>query len=165
MPLLFLVDILLVLNIIHCLKQRKFYKEYSTTLTGTVVSLKRMYSNGDRMNPMYYALTVQTDEGEFYVESNNRKVRKYCEGKEVTILIVPRTPLPELPPETLAKLTPEELETLEKVRAAASKTEALENKLTILKEDQKRMSEIVFCIISGIFFGVLSIAAVLDRFM
>lgn len=165
MLLLLLIEAFIILNSIYCLKQRKFYKEYSTELKGTVVSWKKMASSGGRITPVYYALMVHTEQGTYYVESNSRKARKYKECEEVTILVVPHTPLPELPPETLADLTPEQLAALEKVRAAESKTDALERKLTILKDDLKRMSEVVFCIVAGVFFGVLFVAAVVDRFI
>lgn len=162
---LILLEALIVLNIIHCVKQRKFYKEYGKEMTGTVVSWEKMRSKGDRMNPIYYVLEVQTAEGMFHVESNNSKAKKYHEGSEVTLLIVPHSFLPELPPETLEGLTPEQLVALEQARIAETKTQELERKLTILKEDLKGVGEIVFCIIAGVFFGLLFVVEIVDRFI
>lgn len=160
---LILLEVLIALNITHCLKQRKFYQEYGTEVTGTVVTWKKMSLYGTLLSPMFYALMVCTDEGTFYVETTNRKARKYHEGKEVTILIVPHSPFPELPPETLERLTPEDLETIQKLREAEARTVAKERKLTILKDDMKRVSEMVFCALAGVFFGIILVAEIIDR--
>lgn len=162
---LILFEILCILDISYCLKQRKFYKNHSTELIGTVIAWNKLRREDDKMNPVHYCLIVQAGTELYYVESSHSKARKYKEGKDVTILVVPHTPFPELPPETLARLNADALEAYEKARAADPKIAEFEKRLTILKDDLKRMGEVVFCIIVGLLFGILGVAAIVDSFV
>lgn len=161
---LILLEVLIVLNISYCIKQRKFYKENSTEMTGTVLSWEKVRRADDQMHPVHYLLTVQTAGGTYTIDSTGRKARRYHEGKEVTLLVVEHEPFEGLPEEALEKLTPEQLEKYQQALAAVSRVDEMEKKLTILKDDLKRVGEIVFCAVAGVFFGILLVAMIVDRF-
>lgn len=156
--------VICILNASFCLKQRKFYKQNSVEMRGTVIAWNKRRVEGDQMNPEHYLLIVQCGEELYYIESTHSRARKYKEGREVSILVIPHEPFPELPPEMIAEMSPETLEKYEQIRESEPKMKAFEKRLTILKDDHKTMAEAIFCIIAGIVFALLAVVQVMDIF-
>ena len=149
----------------HCRKQRKFYMQQASEITGEVISWNRHREDRGRYQETVYDLEVLAVNGQTYkISTANGKARKYKKRHDITIIV---PDIPSVRENTQIQVhmqtaNAEQLEMLKEIDRNMQEAEAQlhrisDQHLVIIKEDLKSNFEFGLSVFMGVIFTVLGI--------
>lgn len=179
-------EIILILGILSavswycvysCIKQKKIYSKYGHEESGVVISWDKHLVDKGRYKEYYYDIDVLSERGEkYHITTADRSARKYKNRSDI-VIIVPdliknenQDYFDELKYKEsygmLDKLESKKLEAYNMLDEAQQQlNKIVKENMVIIKNERKRIIEIVASVFVGIFFSSLLIFSLIAMFL